>query len=100
MLRIIAAFAGVILCGAVTALAGPIGFIGLMATHFIRLLLGPDLRLIIPISAMVGAIILTTADVLGRVIVSPGELEAGVVTAFIGAPLLIFLAMRMKVRSL
>lgn len=100
VLRIIAAFAGVILCGAVTALAGPIGFIGLMATHFIRLLLGPDLRLIIPISAMAGAIILTTADVLGRVIVSPGELEAGVVTAFIGAPLLIFLAMRMKVRSL
>lgn len=100
ILRITAAFAGVILCGAVTALAGPIAFIGLMSTHFVRLLLGPDLRYIIPLSAMTGAVILTAADVSGRLLGSPGELEAGVVTAFIGAPLLIFLAVRMKVRSL
>lgn len=100
MLRLTAAFAGVILCGAATALAGPIGFIGLLSAHLIRLLLGPDLRLIIPLSAIAGAIILTISDVAGRLIGSPGELEAGVVTAFVGAPILILLAIRMKVRSL
>lgn len=99
-IRITAAFAGVILCGVTTALAGPIGFIGLLATHVIRLMLGPDLRLIIPLSAITGAVILTLSDVSGRLLTSPGELEAGVVTAFIGAPILIYLATRMKVRSL
>ncbi|TSB47552.1 FecCD family ABC transporter permease [Alkalicoccobacillus porphyridii] len=100
VLRLVAAFAGVILCGAATALAGPIGFIGLLSTHLVRLVLGTDLRFIIPMSALTGAAILTISDVSGRLLGSPGELEAGVVTAFIGAPLLIFLATRMKVRSL
>lgn len=100
VLRFIAALAGVLLCGATTALAGPIGFIGLLSTHVIRLILGPDLRFVIPMSAIAGAIILTIADVSGRLIGSPGELEVGVVTAFIGAPILIILAMRSKVRSL
>jgi iron complex transport system permease protein len=99
-LRFIAAFAGVILCGATTALAGPIGFIGLISTHVIRLILGPDLRFVIPMSALSGAIILTISDVIGRLVGSPGELEVGVVTAFIGAPILIILAMKSKVRSL
>ncbi|MDQ0167310.1 iron complex transport system permease protein [Bacillus horti] len=100
VLKLVAAFAGVILCGATTALAGPIGFVGLLSAHLIRLLLGPDMRFIIPMSAIAGAVVLTLSDVSGRIIGSPGELEAGVVTAFIGAPLLILLAMRMKVRSL
>lgn len=99
-LRQIAALAGVLLCGATTALAGPIGFVGLLATHVMRLLLGPDLRYVIPMSAISGAIILTISDVCGRLIGSPGELEVGVVTAFLGAPILILLAMRAKVRSL
>lgn len=99
-LRFIAALAGVLLCGAATALAGPIGFIGLLSTHVVRLILGPDLRFVIPMSAIAGAIILTVSDVGGRLIGNPGELEVGVVTAFIGAPILIMLAMRSKVRSL
>lgn len=99
-LRLIAAFAGVILCGATTALAGPIGFVGLIATHVIRLILGPDLRFVIPMSALSGAIIVILSDVIGRIVGSPGELEVGVVTAFIGAPILIILAVRSKVRSL
>lgn len=99
-LRLIAAFGGVILCGAATALAGPIGFIGLIATHVIRLLIGPDLRYIIPMSALSGAIILTISDVCGRVLGSPGELEVGVVTAFIGAPILILITMKAKMRAL
>lgn len=100
VLRFAAALAGVLLCGATTALAGPIGFIGLLSIHVIRLMIGPDLRYAIPMSALAGAIILTIADVIGRVLGSPGELEVGVVTAFIGAPLLIIIAMRSKVRSL
>ncbi|NMO94308.1 FecCD family ABC transporter permease [Paenibacillus lemnae] len=100
VLRLIAALGGVLLCGATTALAGPIGFVGLLSTHVIRLILGPDLRFIIPLSAVSGAIILTVSDVSGRLLGSPGELEVGVVTAFVGAPLLILLAMKSKVRSL
>jgi iron complex transport system permease protein len=99
-LRFAAALAGVLLCGATTALAGPIGFIGLLSTHVIRLMIGPDLRFVIPMSAIAGAGILTIADVGGRLIGRPGELEVGVVTAFIGAPILIIVAMRSKVRSL
>ncbi len=99
-LRLFAAVAGVILCGTVTALAGPIGFIGLLATHVMRLVLGADLRFVIPMSALSGAIVLTLADVVGRLLGSPGELEVGIVTAFIGAPILIILAMKSKVRSL
>ncbi|CAI6060213.1 putative siderophore transport system permease protein YfiZ [Cohnella sp. JJ-181] len=99
-LRLVAALAAVLLCGAATALAGPIGFVGLLATHLIRLTLGPDLRVIIPMSAIAGAVILTISDVIGRLAGSPGELEVGVVTAFVGAPLLILLATRAKVRSI
>lgn len=100
ILRLAAAFGGVLLCGAATALAGPIGFVGLLATHVMRLVLGPDLRFVIPMSAISGAVILTASDVCGRLIGRPGELEAGVVTAFIGAPILIILAIKSKVRSL
>jgi len=99
-LRLVAALGGVILCGAATAVAGPIGFIGLLSTHVVRLILGSDLRFNIPMSAIAGGIILTFADVVGRLVSSPGELEVGVVTAFIGAPILIILAKNSKVRSL
>jgi iron complex transport system permease protein len=99
-IRLIAAFGGVLLCGATTALAGPIGFIGLLAAHIIRLLIGPDLRFVIPMSALSGAIILTISDICGRLLGTPGELEVGVVTAFIGAPILILITMKAKVRAL
>lgn len=100
VVRIFAALAGVLLCGATTALAGPIGFVGLMVPHIVRLICGPDLRYTIPMSAVGGAILLTVADVIGRLIGYPGELEAGIVTAFIGAPILVYIAMREKVRSI
>lgn len=100
VLRFFAVVAGVVLCGAATALAGPIGFIGLLATHAMRFVIGPDLRFLIPMSALAGAIILTFSDVVGRLIASPGELEVGILTAFIGAPILIILAKKSKVRSL
>ncbi|CAG9623479.1 putative siderophore transport system permease protein YfiZ [Sutcliffiella rhizosphaerae] len=100
LLRVLAISAGVILCGVTTALAGPIGFIGLLATHAMRMVVGTDLRFLIPMSALAGAIILTLADVAGRLLGSPGELEVGILTAFIGAPILILLAKKSKVRSL
>lgn len=100
LVRIIAAVAGVLLCGATTALAGPVGFVGLMIPHTMRLICGPNLRYIVPMSAVGGAVILTVSDILGRLIGSPSELEAGIITAFLGAPILIVIAMRAKVRSL
>jgi len=100
LIRLLGSFAGVILCGSITAQAGPIGFVGLMVPHIIRLVSGPNLRFIIPLSAIGGAIILTTSDVIGRLVGSPSELEAGIVTAFLGAPILIIIARRTKVRSL
>lgn len=99
IVRIVAAFAGVLLCGATTALAGPIGFIGLMIPHSMRLLCGPSMRYIIPMSAVGGAVLLTVSDIAGRLIGNPGELEAGIITAFLGAPILIIIAMRAKVQS-
>lgn len=90
------AIAGVLLCGATTAMAGPIGFVGLMIPHTVRLICGPDLRLTVPMSAVGGAILLTISDVIGRLIGSPGELEVGIVTAFIGAPVFILIAVKSK----
>ncbi len=100
IVRIVSAIAGVLLCGATTALAGPIGFVGLMIPHTMRLLCGPNMRYIVPMSAVGGAILLTISDIVGRVLGGPGELEAGIVTAFFGAPILIIIAKRAKVRSI
>ncbi len=100
LVRVISAVAGVLLCGATTALAGPIGFVGLMVPHTMRLIFGPNLRLIVPMSAIGGAMLLTASDTVGRLIGNPGELEAGIITAFFGAPIMIIIAMRAKVRSI
>jgi len=97
LFRAVAVFVGIVLCGVTTAVAGPIGFVGLLAPHVIRMLMGADVRLLVPLSALAGAIILTVSDVIGRLAGRPGELEVGIVTAFVGAPLLIILAMRAKV---
>lgn len=99
LVRIVAAIAGVTLCAAVTAIAGPIGFVGLMVPHAVRQLAGSDLRWLLPLSALGGAILLTLADTIGRVIGSPGEVEAGIVTAFLGAPVLIVIARRTRMKA-
>ncbi|MFT0848045.1 iron ABC transporter permease [Actinomycetaceae bacterium L2_0104] len=98
--RAIAALAGVVLCAAVTAAAGPIGFVGLMVPHVVRLVAGPDQRWLLPLSALGGAVLLTLADTIGRVIGYPGEVEAGIVTAFVGAPVLVLIARRTRMRAL
>lgn len=88
-----------LLCGAATAAAGPIAFVGLMVPHALRSLVGPDQRWIVPLSLLAAPILMLAADILGRVAVS-NELPAGVVTAFLGAPVLIALVRRKGARGL
>lgn len=87
----------VLMTGAAVAVAGPIAFVGLATPHIVRAIIGPDYRWVLPYSIIVGAALLTTADILGRVVMSPGEIQVGIVTAFIGAPFLIYLARKREV---
>lgn len=80
--------------GVAVAVSGVIGFIGLVIPHIIRIWLGPDNRILIPASALLGAIILLGSDLISRTLVAPAELPIGVVTALIGAP--IFLSILIK----
>ncbi|WP_247628514.1 iron chelate uptake ABC transporter family permease subunit [Microbacterium croceum] len=89
-----------LLAGGATALAGPISFVGLMVPHVIRWTFGVDQRLIIPLSAVLAPIVVLLSDVLGRVIIAPAEVPVGIVTALVGAPVLIALARRRKASSL
>ncbi|WP_417280650.1 FecCD family ABC transporter permease [Celeribacter sp.] len=98
--RLMAAGGAVLLCGATTAICGPIGFVGLVVPHLCRLLVGVDYRLVLPFSALTGAVLLTAADVLGRLIARPAELEVGIVTAFLGAPVFIWIVRRRRVAAL
>ena len=98
--RMLAAVAGVLLCAATTAVAGPIAFVGLMVPHAVRLAVGPDQRWMLPLSALGGAVLLTLADTIGRVIGRPGEIDAGIITAFVGAPVLILIARRTRMVAL
>ena len=92
--RLLAGLGSVILCGAATAVAGPIGFVGLVVPHLCRLLFGPDHRWLLPASAIAGSALLVAADVVGRLIASPAEVEVGIVTAIIGAPVFIWIVRR------
>lgn len=98
--RVLVITAVTLLAGAATAAAGPIGFVGLMVPHVVRWFTGPDQRWIIPFSAVGAALLLLASDVVGRVLLAPQELEVGIVTAFVGAPVLILLARRTKVSAL
>lgn len=100
LVRLVAALGSVILCGAATAVAGPIGFVGLIVPHICRLLVGPDHRWLLPVTALVGGGLLTVADVVGRVIARPQEVEVGIVTALIGAPFFIAIVRRQRMRAL
>lgn len=98
--RLIAAAGAVILCGAATAVAGPIAFVGLVIPHLCRLLVGTDHRWLLPFCAVAGASLLVAADIVGRVVARPEEIEVGIITAFIGAPVFIWIVRRQKVREL
>ena len=98
--RGVAAVGAVMLCGASTAVAGPIAFVGLVIPHLCRLLVGVDHRWLVPFSAVVGAGLLTTADVAGRIVARPSEIDVGIITALIGAPVFIHIVRRHAVREL
>ncbi|MET9508748.1 iron ABC transporter permease [Streptomyces flavidovirens] len=91
-IRLAGGIAVVLLAGSAVAAAGPIAFIGLAAPHLVRPLLGADHRLLVPGCLIAGPLLLLAADVLGRVVIRPSELEVGIVSAFLGAPLLALLA--------
>ncbi|HEV7249931.1 MAG TPA: iron ABC transporter permease [Shinella sp.] len=98
--RAVAAFGAILLCGAITAVCGPIGFLGLIVPHLCRLLVGVDHRWLLPFSALGGASLLLAADIVGRIIARPAELDVGIVTAFVGAPFFIWIVRRQRVRDL
>ncbi|XXK45214.1 FecCD family ABC transporter permease [Porticoccaceae bacterium nBUS_17] len=82
--------------GTAVAVAGMIGFVGLIVPHMVRLLIGPDHRWLLPVSALAGGILLLIADTLARVIIAPVELPTGILTAILGAPFFIMLLIQQR----
>lgn len=98
--RLFVVIAVTLLCGAATAAMGPAWFVGLMVPHVARWICGPDQRRILGLCLLIGPDLMLAADLLGRVLVRPDELQAGLVTAFVGAPVLILLVRRTRARAL
>ncbi|MBC9735030.1 iron ABC transporter permease [Nocardioides sp. zg-578] len=94
--RLLVVAAVVLLCGSAVSLAGPIAFVGLVVPHVARAVVGPDYRWIVALSMLIGPVLLLAADIAGRLVVRPSELEAGLVVAVLGAPVLIALVRRSR----
>lgn len=92
LVKALAAVAVVLLAGSAVAIAGPIGFVGLVIPHIVRSFVGMDYRWILPYSIVFGAILLVSADIAARVVLRPQELPVGIMTALVGAPFFIYLA--------
>lgn len=88
-----------VMTGAAVAVSGTIAFVGLVVPHIVRLVVGPDHRVLIPSSALAGALFVVLADTVARVVVHPAELQVGMVTAFIGAPFFLVVLLRNKRRA-
>jgi iron-siderophore transport system permease protein len=86
-----------LLCGAATAACGPIVFVGLMVPHLVRAFAGPDSRRLLPYCALLAPVLMLGADVLGRVVARPGEVQVGIVTAVLGGPLFLYVVRRRRV---
>ncbi|MGR7000497.1 FecCD family ABC transporter permease [Yinghuangia aomiensis] len=97
--RFVGIAAVTVLAGAATAACGPIAFLGLMVAHVARYLTGPDYRWLVPYAGLLGALVLLVCDMVGRVVVRPGELDAGVLVALLGAPFFALLVWRGKIKS-
>ncbi|MFF3449877.1 FecCD family ABC transporter permease [Streptomyces sp. NPDC002667] len=98
--RALSMAAATVLCGAATAACGPIVFVGLMVPHAVRSFTGPDLRWILPYATVLSPVLLLGADVLGRMVARPAELQVGIVTAVLGGPVFIFLVRRRRTAQL
>ncbi|MGW1623964.1 FecCD family ABC transporter permease [Streptomyces sp. NPDC002172] len=98
--RALAMLAATVLCGAATAACGPIAFVGLMVPHVVRSFTGPDLRWILPYATVLSPVLLLGADVVGRIVARPAELQVGIVTAIIGGPVFILLVRRRRTAQL
>jgi iron complex transport system permease protein len=99
-IRLAGVVAVTLLCGAGTAAVGPVGFVGLIIPHIVRAFTGPNQRWLLPYSMLFGAILLLASDVLGRVVLHPGELQVAVATAAVGAPFFIALVRRRRLSEL
>jgi iron complex transport system permease protein len=97
--RLVVVVAVVLLSGSATSLIGPVAFVGLVVPHVGRAVAGPDYRWILPYSAVLGALLLLAADIVGRMLVRPSEIEVGLVVAFLGAPVMMWLIWRSKAVS-
>ena len=85
-----------VMTGAAVSIAGGIGFVGLIVPHLLRLIVGPDHRVLLPTAALGGAVFLTLADTVARLMLPPTELQVGIVTALLGAPFFLFLLWRQR----
>ncbi len=94
--RAVTALGVVVLCGAATALAGPMLFVGLVVPHVARTLAGPDHRWVLPLSMVIAPALVVLADTAGRLVLPPGEVSAGVMTAVLGAPAFLWLVHRSR----
>ncbi|PLP55797.1 Fe(3+)-siderophore ABC transporter permease [Mesorhizobium loti] len=97
---VLACLCVMLLAGAATASTGPIGFVGLVAPHMARLITSPDHRWLLPLSALFAAILLLCADIVGRVVVAPAEVAAGIVALLIGGPFFIAVVRRYRLARL
>ncbi|MGD9125239.1 MAG: iron ABC transporter permease, partial [Desulfarculaceae bacterium] len=93
-LRLVGMFLAALVAALATAFHGVIAFLGLLAPHIGRRLVGPDHRMLLPFSALIGAMLLLVADTFGRVLVGSGALPVGVLTSFMGAPLFLYLLLQ------
>ena len=91
-LKVLCVVAVVLLAGSAVAIAGPVGFVGLVIPHVARFLVGVDYRWVLPYSALLGAMLLVSADIAARLVLRPQELPVGIMTALVGAPFFIYLA--------
>ena len=100
VVRLVGVLALTVLSGAATAAAGPIAFVGLVVPHIARAVTGPDYRWLVPYAGLIGGVLLLVADVIGRVVVRPGELQVGIVLALVGGPFFIALVRRRRLVQL
>ncbi|GAB4000441.1 hypothetical protein GCM10029992_32340 [Glycomyces albus] len=97
--RLASGVTALLLASVAVSVAGPIAFVGLAVPHIARFLVGGGHRPLMIASMLLGPVMLLVADVLGRIVAPPGEVQAGVVTAFIGAPVLVYIVMKRRVTA-